>query len=205
MKKFLFLAGMVFLLSPAFANEPALLQIRSIQSQIDDCGAKILNANQITKPVIFVYDNEDKKLKLEFDKTLTKHQIVVYADSYKSIENDDELAAFLARDIALAARSYDGVFNGWLRSIQIKAAQSRDPSVDSGIVYFYDRCIRPSVVRRIIHGEHCFEREMFQEVYLTINVTGGPVVLRFGSIRFQFDVYHRVVDLRFLEFGQSRI
>ena len=55
MKKFLFLAGMVFLLSPAFANEPALLQIRSIQSQIDDCGAKILNANQITKPVIFVY------------------------------------------------------------------------------------------------------------------------------------------------------
>ena len=54
MKKFLFLAGMVFLLSPAFANEPALLQIRSIQSQIDDCGAKILNANQITKPVIFV-------------------------------------------------------------------------------------------------------------------------------------------------------
>ena len=113
---------MAFLLSPAFANEPALLQIRSIQSQIDDCGAKILNANQITKPVIFVYDNEDKKLKLEFDKTLTKHQIVVYADSYKSIENDDELAAFLARDIALAARSYDGVFNGWLRSIQIKAA-----------------------------------------------------------------------------------
>ena len=44
MKKFLFLAGMVFLLSPAFANEPALLQIRSIQSQIDDCGAKILNS-----------------------------------------------------------------------------------------------------------------------------------------------------------------
>ena len=59
MKKFLFLAGMVFLLSPAFANEPALLQIRSIQSQIDDCGAKILNANQITKPVIFVYDKLD--------------------------------------------------------------------------------------------------------------------------------------------------
>ena len=47
MKKFLFLAGMVFLLSPAFANEPALLQIRSIQSQIDDCGAKILNATRL--------------------------------------------------------------------------------------------------------------------------------------------------------------
>ena len=27
----------------------------------------------------------------------------------------------------------------------------------------------------------------------------------FGSIRFQFDVYHRVANLRFLEFGQSRI
>ena len=137
MKKFLFLAGMVFLLSPAFANEPALLQIRSIQSQIDDCGAKILNANQITKPVIFVYDNEDKKLKLEFDKTLTKHQIVVYADSYKSIENDDELAAFLARDIALAARSYDGVFNGWLRSIQIKAAPKKFEIVADKIAVDY--------------------------------------------------------------------
>ena len=137
MKKFLFLAGMIFLLSPAFANEPALLQIRSIQSQIDDCGAKILNANQITKPVIFVYDNEDKKLKLEFDKTLTKHQIVVYADSYKSIENDDELAAFLARDIALAARSYDGVFNGWLRSIQIKAAPKKFEIVADKIAVDY--------------------------------------------------------------------
>ena len=49
------------------------------------------------------------------------------------------------------------------------------------------------------------KREMFQEVYFTINITGCPVVLRFGSIRFQFDVYHRVANLRFLEFGQSRI
>ena len=92
-----------------------------------------------------------------------------------------------------------------LADLGLACSQSRDSSVDSGIVYFYDRCIRPSVVRRIIHGEHCFEREMFQEVYFTINITGCPVVLRFGSIRFQFDVYHRVVDLRFLEFGQSRI
>ena len=35
--------------------------------------------------------NNKTLIKLEFDKTLTKHQIVVYADSYKSIENDDEL------------------------------------------------------------------------------------------------------------------
>lgn len=137
MKRVLLFAVMLLLLSPVFAEETDLRQNRSIQNEIDDCGAKILNANQITKPVIFVYNAEEKKSKLEFDTTLTKHQIIVYSDSYKSIENDDELAAFLARDIALAARSYDGVFNGWLRSIQIKAAPKKFEIVADKIAVDY--------------------------------------------------------------------
>ena len=92
-----------------------------------------------------------------------------------------------------------------LADLGLSCSQSRNTSVDSGIIYFHNWRIRTPVVRCIVHGEHSLESEMFQEVYLTVNVTGCPVVLCFGSIRFQFDVYHRIVDLRFLEFGQSRI
>lgn len=116
----------LFLSSSAFADDEKLLQERSIQNRIDYCGAEILNSNQIQRRVIFAYSEYDERvIKLLDTKALTKRQVIIYGDSYKYIENDDELAAFLAREIALAIRSYDGVFSGGLRSLQMKAAPKK--------------------------------------------------------------------------------
>lgn len=109
----------------AFANEQELIKEQTIQSKINDCGYKILNSNQIQNRIIFVYNNSEKKSVLKNDKTLANREIVVFGNTYKNIENQDELAAFLAREIVIAARSYDGIANGFLRSLQIKAAPKK--------------------------------------------------------------------------------
>lgn len=59
------------------------------------------------------------------DKTLSNREVILYENTYKNIENQDELAAFLSREIAIASRSYDGLANGFLRSLQIKAAPKK--------------------------------------------------------------------------------
>jgi len=111
---------------PVYANDAELIQENSIQTKINNCGVKILNLNQIQKPVVFSYSMEDEPAMKMLDmKVLTKRQVIVYKEAYKYIENDDELAAFLAREIALAVRSYDGIFSGGLRSLQIKAAPKK--------------------------------------------------------------------------------
>ena len=46
---------------------------------------------------------------------------------------------------------------------------------------------------------------MFQEVHFAIDITRCPVVFGFGRIGFQIDVYHRIVDLCFLKFGQNTV
>ena len=100
-------------------------EINSMQKHINSVGFKILNSNKIEKRIVFVYNSEDKKNLLISDKTLTKREVVVYDDLYKSVENDDELAAMLAREISLAIRSFDGVCNGFLRSLQVKVAPKK--------------------------------------------------------------------------------
>ena len=61
---------------------------------------------------------------LKEDKSLTKRQIVVFGDAYKNIESDDELAAYIAREIPAAIRSYKGG-TGILSSVQLKAAPKK--------------------------------------------------------------------------------
>lgn len=124
MKKFLLLL-LLFIGNCVFANEEVLLKQKSIQNQIDDCGARILNANQIREKIIFVYDDEAKNNALKTVDNLNKRQVVLYKNDYKFIDNDDELSAFLARDIAIAKRTYKGIFRGTLRTLQIKAAPKK--------------------------------------------------------------------------------
>lgn len=126
MKKVMLAVLLLLFLSPAFASdETQLAQVQSIQSRIDDCGARILNANKIEKRVIFAYSEAEKSGLLEIDKDLTRRQVVVYAGRYKFVDSEDELAAVLAREIAIATRSYDGILNGSLRALQIKAAPKK--------------------------------------------------------------------------------
>ena len=110
-------------ISAAIENTPE--QINSIQTRIDSIGFDILNRNKIPQRIVFVYDEQDKKNILTSDKTLTKRQVVIYDEMYKSAESDDELAAMIAREISFAIRSFDGVCNGFLRSIQVKAAPKK--------------------------------------------------------------------------------
>ena len=53
-----FLVTMLFLLTfinTGFANDGTLLYEKNVQNQIDLCGAKIMNSNQIKEPVVFFY------------------------------------------------------------------------------------------------------------------------------------------------------
>lgn len=125
-KKFIVILGLLLFALPSFAiDENELVKEQTIQNRFDDIGTKILNANKVSRRVIFVYANADKKSKLKLDKTMTSRQIVLYNNTYKFTENDDELAAFISREIVLAAKSYDGQFKGGLNTLQIKASPKK--------------------------------------------------------------------------------
>ena len=138
MKKFILICVLMLFILPAFAaDERKLIEHQTIQSRIDDCGSKILNSNKIERRVVFAYSEADKSGLLEVDKDLTRRQVVVYAGKYKFVDSEDELAAVLSREIAIAARTYDGIFNGSLRALQIKAAPKKFEIVADKIAVDY--------------------------------------------------------------------
>ena len=120
----LFLLLLIFF-NCAFTNEKDLIKENEIQLKVNKCGYKILNSNKIQNRIIFVYDNDLKKTILKNNKVLLSREVIVFEDAYKNIENQDELAAFLFRQIVMANRSYDGAANGFLRSLQMKAAPKK--------------------------------------------------------------------------------
>lgn len=129
MKKILFLMLVLLFSTNVFAlmeaEENTLKEENSIQTRIDSVGTKILNSNALEKRVVFAYDKKEKDGLLKNNKALTKRQIVVYDLNYKAIQTDDELAAFLAREIASSIRSYDGIAKGSLSAVKIKAAPKK--------------------------------------------------------------------------------
>lgn len=119
MKLKLLLIFALILLLPTWADDLELSKNNKIQCRIDNIAADLLNFNKITKRIVFVYNNEDKKSILDIADELTKRQVIVYKDEYTSIENDDELAAMLAREISIAMKSYSGMWGGRIDSIQV--------------------------------------------------------------------------------------
>ena len=125
MKKVLILLVLTIFPIQAFASSNnKLTQDNAIYTRINNTGAKILNSNKFEKRVTFVYDETGKKNILRADKSLTKRQVVIYGEAYKQIESDDELAAYISREIPAAIRSYKGG-TGWLSSVKIKAAPKK--------------------------------------------------------------------------------
>lgn len=125
MKKILLFLTLSLIL-PVFAiDDTEIIRQNSIQSRIDKIGTDILNANKIEERVVFAYDENHKSNLLNSTKNLTKRQVIVYGNSYKNIQTDDELAAYLSREIAGAVRSYDGIAKGWLSSVKMKAAPKK--------------------------------------------------------------------------------
>ena len=131
MKK-LFITIMLMLLSSVsvFAiTDEEIIKEQSIQARVNSVGTNILNANKIEGRIIFVYDKTAKESLLKTDKTVSKREIIMYQDYYRQIADDNELAAYLAREISNASRTYDGIGNGWLTAVQIKAAPKKFETV----------------------------------------------------------------------------
>ena len=124
MKKFLILFSVLILgAGTVLATEQSeIIKEQTIQERINSVGMKVLNANQIDKRIIFVYDKAEKKSILKSADELTKRQIIITEGEYKFVANDDELAAFVSRGISMALKSYGGIWRGGLNAIQVKAA-----------------------------------------------------------------------------------
>ena len=99
-------------------TDDEIIQDQSIQARVNRVGTQILNANKIQGRIIFVYD-----------KTVSKREIIMYQEYYRQISDENELAAYLAREISNASRTYDGIGNGWLTAVQIKAAPKKFETV----------------------------------------------------------------------------
>lgn len=126
MKKFYCLLLLLCFVNSAEAlTDVDLNENNQIQSRINKVGTEILNSNKLDKRVVFVYDKDCKKSLLGSSKTLTKRQVVVFGEDYLNIESNDELAAYISREIAPALRSYDGLGAGWLSSLKIKVAPKK--------------------------------------------------------------------------------
>lgn len=125
MKRFLTLLFILFLGTACFAVEDSvLIKEQKCQKYINDTGVKILNANKIAKHIVFTYSKGEYKKTLK-DPAITKRQIIFYDEYFKYIENEDEMAAFLAHQISRAAKSFDGEWGGFVSSAQIKFAPKK--------------------------------------------------------------------------------
>ncbi len=127
LNKFIIIALQIslFLSSSAFAVENSLLNKElNYQNHINEVGINLLNSNKIDKKIVFTYNKGEYK-KTPDDSTISKRQIIFYEDYFKYVENDDELAAFLAHQISRAVKSYSGEWGGFIASAQIKAAPKK--------------------------------------------------------------------------------
>lgn len=129
MKNFVIMLVLLLVCSPAFADTSGLAVENSIQSRIDDVGTKLLNFNKIPKRIVFAYTTKEKKALLSLDKDLTRRQVVVYDGLYQSVQTDDELAAMIAREIAVCMKSYSGIWGGTLDSVQVALGSKKFETV----------------------------------------------------------------------------
>lgn len=128
MKKILLLCFVLytFLCSKAYCEETSteILNDMMLQQRITNIGVKLLNANKIDVRMVFTYDKKDEKRLLKAEPALTKRQIVMYNNNIQFTENDDEIAAFLAREICKSAESYTGG-KGVVTSAQVAFAPKK--------------------------------------------------------------------------------
>ncbi len=115
----LFASNTVF----AIDTEKAIVNDMMLQNHINEIGTRILNANKIDLRMVFLYSRKDKLIKGE--PSLTKRQIIIYDKNINNASNDDEIAAFLAREICKTAESYMGQLKGLVGSAQVKFAPKK--------------------------------------------------------------------------------
>lgn len=120
-----FFACCVYAQNRTADTEQEIIKEQTIQSRVNDIGSKLLNANKIENRIVFVYNEKEKESLLTIDPSVMSREVVLYDGYYKFTQNDDELAAYLARGILTAMKSYRGFFKGYLTALQIKAAPKK--------------------------------------------------------------------------------
>lgn len=130
MKKILLIMGLMSLLaSVSFAAEaPIFNELATnitIQNKVNSVAFKILNANKIDKRMIFTYSEKEQKNLMLSDETLTRRNVVLYKNQIEHITDENELAAFLSRQIVKGTLSYDGPMRGWISAAQMKMAPKK--------------------------------------------------------------------------------
>lgn len=96
-----------------------------VQRYIDNVAFNILNSNRIDKRMVFTYNDTTQKTIMLTDKTITRRQIMLYKNQINHISDEDELAAFLSREIVKGVFSYDGFARGLVTATQMKAAPKK--------------------------------------------------------------------------------
>ena len=117
--------GCVYAENETPTDEQENIKKQTIQSRVNDIGSKLLNANKIEQRIVFVYNEKEKESLLTIDPSVMSREVILYDGYYQYTQNDDELAAYLARGILTAMKSYHGFFNGYLTALQIKAAPKK--------------------------------------------------------------------------------
>lgn len=80
-------------------------EVRRATQKIDEIGFSILNANNITKRMVFDFSTRNIKNAVTYSNT---REIIIYKGMYNKLQSDDELAAVLAHEISHAIDSYNG-------------------------------------------------------------------------------------------------
>ena len=127
MKKiFLVLVCILMLSSAVFADRETetILHDMQIQNRISDIGFNLLNANKIDVRMAFI-SNKKKKGKHIVEPGISRRHIIMYQNDIQFASSDDEIAAFLAREICRSAESYSGIGKGGVNSVQMKIAPKK--------------------------------------------------------------------------------
>ncbi len=113
MKRFILTALMVIgLVLPTFASGSEFMsnsEVRKANQKLDEIGFTILNANGITKRMVFNFDTHNVKNAVTHSSC---REIVLYKGLLNKMQSDDEIAAVLAHEISHGVDSYNGILRG---------------------------------------------------------------------------------------------
>lgn len=175
----LFILGMM----PVFAYDTDNNVQMSMQKRINEIGFKILNANMLDKRVTFSV-SEKKGLK----DPLIKHQILISQSQINQTQNDDELAALLARQISSVQKSYSGAMGGFISTLQIKMSPKKYELVEdkAAVDYLVKAGYNPLALITYIN-KTC--PQAHQDRFSRHNLTSKRLMYIYERIYFDYPVY----------------
>lgn len=127
-KKFLFICLVLFISQLSILaeeNKPYwdFQKTANLQQTIDETGFKILNANKLNKLIVFSLNKKRSFVREKL--TWVKREVIIYDKDLIHTQNDDELAAVLAREVSYSMKTYDGSIGGIISALQVKMSPKK--------------------------------------------------------------------------------